>query len=228
MIIKKILRLLTLRIKYIKNEVVLNSYSIGKNVDIGNGSSISFGCILNNNIHIGKGCKLASNVVIGGGYLSDYVSVNRNTIIDFAHIGNFVSIGPNCHIGPGNHAIEYISSSQRLYAKNNILGIDSQFNPYTKECTIGNDVWIGSNVIILQGVHIGNGAVVGAGSVVTHNVPDYAIVVGNPAKILKMRFDKKRIKYLITTDLFGSEYARNTKIIKQLILEGSEWQCPQE
>ena len=53
--------------------------------------------------------------------------------------------------------------------------------------TIGNDVWIGMRSIIMPGVKIGNGAVIGAGAIVTKNVPDYAIVGGVPAKIIKYR-----------------------------------------
>jgi acetyltransferase-like isoleucine patch superfamily enzyme len=54
---------------------------------------------------------------------------------------------------------------------------------------IGDDVWIGANVTILKGIRIGSGAVVGAGSVVTRDVPDLAIVVGNPARIIRYRND---------------------------------------
>ncbi len=53
--------------------------------------------------------------------------------------------------------------------------------------TISDDVWIGRNAVVLPGVTIGRGAIVGAGAVVTHSVPDYAIVAGVPAKILRFR-----------------------------------------
>lgn len=62
---------------------------------------------------------------------------------------------------------------------------------------IGNDVWIGADAIIMSGVRIGDGAVVGAGAVVTRDVPPYAIVAGNPARIVKMRFDEKTIGRLL-------------------------------
>lgn len=62
--------------------------------------------------------------------------------------------------------------------------------------TIGNDVWIGANVVILPGVHIGNGAVLAAGTVVTRNVPAYAIVGGVPSKVIRYRFEKSDIKKL--------------------------------
>jgi serine acetyltransferase len=62
--------------------------------------------------------------------------------------------------------------------------------------TIENDVWIGSKSTIMSGVKIHNGAVVGANSVVTKDVPPYAIVAGNPAQIIKFRFDVDQIQAL--------------------------------
>lgn len=68
---------------------------------------------------------------------------------------------------------------------NHDFNIETRANMTPKRVKIGNNVWIGSNVTILPGVEIGEGAVVGAGSVVTKNVPQYSIVAGNPAKIIK-------------------------------------------
>ena len=62
---------------------------------------------------------------------------------------------------------------------------------------VGNDVWIGRNVTILGGVKVGNGAVIGTGAVVTKNIPPYAIAVGNPAQVIKYRFDEETIKKLL-------------------------------
>jgi acetyltransferase-like isoleucine patch superfamily enzyme len=62
---------------------------------------------------------------------------------------------------------------------------------------VANDVWIGFGATILSGVHIGNGAVIGARAVVSKNVPPYAIVAGNPAKIVKYRFNTKVIDRLL-------------------------------
>lgn len=68
--------------------------------------------------------------------------------------------------------------------------------PLKGDTVIGNDVWIGQNAVILPGVHIGDGAIIGANSVVGKNVEPYTIVVGNPAKVLRKRFDDELIGLL--------------------------------
>ena len=69
--------------------------------------------------------------------------------------------------------------------------------PLKGDTVIGNDVWIGQNATILPGVHIGDGAIVGANSVVGSDVPPYTIVVGNPAEVLRKRFDDEMIELLL-------------------------------
>ena len=69
--------------------------------------------------------------------------------------------------------------------------------PLKGDTVIGNDVWIGQNAVILPGVQIGNGAIIGANSVVGSHVDDYTIVVGNPAKVLRKRFDDEMIALLL-------------------------------
>lgn len=68
--------------------------------------------------------------------------------------------------------------------------------PFKGDTVIGNDVWIGQNAVILPGVHIGNGAIIGANSVVGSNVEPYTVVVGNPAKPIRKRFDGELIDLL--------------------------------
>ena len=90
-------------------------------------------------------------------------------------IGNDVMMGPEVTILTHNHITSDTKIPMRLQG-------------YTEApVVIGNDVWIGTRVIILPGVKIGNGAVIAAGAVVTKNVPDFAIVGGVPAKIIKYR-----------------------------------------
>ena len=69
--------------------------------------------------------------------------------------------------------------------------------PFKGNTVIGNDVWLGQNAVILPGVHIGDGAIIGANSIVGSDVEPYTIVVGNPAKELRKRFDKELIDMLL-------------------------------
>ncbi|UVK41668.1 CatB-related O-acetyltransferase [Mesorhizobium sp. AR10] len=77
---------------------------------------------------------------------------------------------------------------------------------------IGNDVWIGSRAIILPGVDIGHGAVIGAGAVVARDVPPYAVVVGNPARIVRYRFAEETISILLAIRWWGWD---DDKIIRE-------------
>ncbi len=91
-------------------------------------------------------------------------------------IGEDVMMGPRCVIYTQNHSFDRLD-----------IPMDKQGMQEEKPVYVGNDVWIGGGVTILPGVKIGNGAILGACAVVTKDVPDYAIVGGNPAKILKYR-----------------------------------------
>ena len=76
--------------------------------------------------------------------------------------------------------------------------VDDQIDQKTTPLFIGNDVWVGENVKILKKVdYIGHGSVIGAGSIVTKNVPDYAIVAGNPATFIRSRFNENVIQSLL-------------------------------
>lgn len=69
--------------------------------------------------------------------------------------------------------------------------------PFKGDTIVGNDVWIGQDVTVMPGIHIGDGAIIAAKSVVTKDVPPYHIVGGNPAKIIRKRFDESLIQYLL-------------------------------
>lgn len=74
---------------------------------------------------------------------------------------------------------------------------DATDMPFKGDTVIGNDVWIGQNAVILPGVHIGDGAIIGANSIVGSDVDPYTIVVGNPAKPVRKRFDAELIELLL-------------------------------
>jgi acetyltransferase-like isoleucine patch superfamily enzyme len=106
------------------------------------------------------------------------VFLNHYAVIDCHDdiaIGDEVMIGPHAYVCDFDHDIHLGS------------GATVDRRSVTKPVRIGDHVWIGAHVVILKGVTIGEGAVVAAGSVVTHDVPACAVVVGNPARVLKMR-----------------------------------------
>ncbi len=112
-------------------------------------------------------------------------------------MGAFCSIAPGVQVFlGGGHRMEWVTTypfSSLWESGKHISG-----HPTTKgDVIIGNDVWIGMESIIMSGVNIGDGAVIGARSVVTKNVDPYTIVAGNPAKIIRKRFDEETISRLL-------------------------------
>ena len=105
--------------------------------------------------------------------------IGCNTIISSTtgiSIGNSVLIAGNCYIGGGRYISDRLDipmMEQGVYSKGPVV--------------IGDDVWLGAGAIVLDGVRIGKGCIVGAGAVVTKDLPDYAVAVGVPAKVTKMR-----------------------------------------
>ena len=115
-------------------------------------------------------------------------------------VGKFCSIADNVTLFlGGNHQVDWISTYPfPAFADKfpDAVGI-KDYASSKGNIVIGNDVWIGSNVTILSGVTIGDGACIGAFALVTKDVPSYAIVGGNPAKIIRYRFDEKKIEALL-------------------------------
>jgi len=139
---------------------------------------------LGHNIYLAKNVSLRENVRI-----DDYSYCSQNTIIfSKSSVGKFCSIGYNVQIGVPEHPLNFFSTSPTIYRQSKL----SKYCDWAQDdinipVRIENDVWIGSNAIILQGVNIGNGAIVAAGAVVTKDVPPYAVVGGVPAKLIKWR-----------------------------------------
>lgn len=155
-----------------------------------------------------KGCKIGRYTYGYEGLLNDYPLA--------VSIGRYCSINPTSRIW-NNHPMSCITTHPILdypifygweayearekyvhkYGKhfNNAAFEDSPIRD-NREITIGNDVWIGANAILLPGVNIGDGAVIAAGAVVTKDVEPYAIVGGVPARVIKYRYTKENIKLL--------------------------------
>lgn len=82
---------------------------------------------------------------------------------------------------------------------------------------VGNDVWFGQNVTVMPGVHIGDGAIIGANSVVASDIPPYAVAVGNPARVVKKRFDDETISKLLDLKWWDWDIEKISDNIEKLI-----------
>ncbi len=137
---------------------------------------------------MGKKVYIMGSCMIGspsGIEIGDHVCINHHTTISgigSLKLGSFIMIGPNCNILTSNH------------------GFKSWHNPMMFQevssgaVEIGDDVWIGANVVVLPNVKIGRGAIIGANAVVADDIPAFAIAGGVPAKIIRYRFSEEEIR----------------------------------
>lgn len=158
-----------------KNGVLLSGFSRGlQNVVFEGKNAVPDLCNFSGKIKIGYATTLGYNNFLHG----DIV------------VGKYCQIGANVAIHTTNHPTAYLST----YINKNLFNGELKELKEAKKVIVGNDVWMGHNVIIVGNVTIGNGAVLAAGSVVTKDVPPYTIVAGVPAKPIKKRFSDKIIQ----------------------------------
>jgi acetyltransferase-like isoleucine patch superfamily enzyme len=137
----------------------------GTAITLGDGSLISLGCVVQaktNPIIMGEHCDIGAYTIL--------------TSIGGIVLGDSVLIAGNCYIGGGRYHLENPDIpivKQGMYSRGPVI--------------IGDGSWIGASVTILDGVTIGKGCVIGAGAVVTKDIPDYAVAVGSPAKVVRYR-----------------------------------------
>lgn len=124
-------------------------------------------------------CDYGKNIEVGDNFFANY----NLTILDVGKviIGDNVQCAPNVSIYTAGHPIHPQSRNSGY--------------EYGIEVTIGDNVWVGGNVVINAGVHIGNNVVIGSGSVVTKDIPDNVVAVGNPCRVIKKITDDDRKYY---------------------------------
>lgn len=151
--------------------------------------------------NFGKRVTLYNNIQLHHCSIGDFTYISDRSLFAYTTIGKFCSIAPGVMCGMGNHPVnKYVSTHPMFYSANHLAQISLADKSYYSEyepVEVGNDVWIGANAIIKGGVKIGDGAIVGAGAVVTKDIPPFAIVGGVPARVIKYRFDKAEIDYLL-------------------------------
>jgi len=154
-------------------QIVYRRYAVRANVSLGRRVHLGLGTVLwaprglrvADDVYIGKGCTIECDGSIGTGVL----------------IGNRVGL-----VGRRDHDMHAIGTSIRLAP-----WVGDPGGPSNDPVTIGDDVWIGYGAIVVSGVSVGRGAVIAAGAVVTRDVPEYAIVGGNTAKVIGFRFSEE-------------------------------------
>ena len=146
------------------------------------------------------------NIIVGEfTYIADsefesHVTHHYDFIGDKLIIGKFCQIAASVEfiMNGANHQMNCVSTFPFYTLKGWKMKPPDIFDlPIKGDTIIGNDVWIGQNAVILPGVRIGDGVIVGANSVVGKNIEPYAIVIGNPAKVLRKRFDDELIKLML-------------------------------
>ena len=186
---------------------------ISKQVDISKSSKVS-GSKLSYYVRV------KDYVEIRNSRIGKYTSISQFSIINKAKIGKFCSIGHGAYIGLWEHDTDVSTHPFYLYPHNGAFV--KEYKDYKKDLIktkIGNDVWIGAGAIVLKGINIGDGAIVGAGSIVTKDVMPYTVVVGNPAKYLKNRFNQKDINWLLKSKWWNLSRKDLKKIINKNAFE---------
>ena len=166
--------------------------------NVGIGTRIRSHCLLKGdslkNVKIGSGCYIDTNNVI---------ECSARLVKSGKTVSPKLTIGNGCNFGEYNHitAVNRIVIGDNLLTGRFVLITDNshglfemvELNKHPShrqvvskgEVVIGDNVWLGDKVSILPGVHIGDGCIIGANSVVTHDVPNFSIAAGNPAKVIK-------------------------------------------
>ena len=134
--------------------------------------------------------------------IGDHTYLQQNAAVMNAEIGKFCSIAGGAFVGLPQHALDNVSSHPAFYLRNTPLAktyATSDLFQVSRRTFLGHDVWVGQNALIMGGVRVGTGAVIGCAAVVTKDVPDYAIVVGSPARVIRFRFSEETIRRLLAT-----------------------------
>ena len=176
------------------------------------GNRIGKKCYIARNVRLTNALLEGANKVWNGSVITNSdigygTYIGKNAKIDMCKIGRYCSIANDFQIAIGNHPTSTWVSTHpaffSVYGQAGIIYTDRQryeeikyVNDSDKAVIIGSDVWIGQRVTVLNGIKIGNGSIIAAGAVVVDDTPDYSIVGGIPARVIKYRFTDEEIEFL--------------------------------
>jgi len=170
--------------------------------------------MIDDRITVGDHTYGANNIIIG--------SWGNDADIKIT-IGKYCSIADDIIIFiSGEHQTNWITTFPFSVLNGKYQNYIKNIKPSKGNITIGNDVWICAGVKILSGITIGDGAVLGAYSVITKDVPPYAIVGGNPAKIIRYRFDEESINKLLLIKWWNKEPEEIDRLMPYLLSDNVE------
>lgn len=166
--------------------------------------AVSHHSLIGHHIFVGR-----SSLIDAMSSVDSYTYIGDRCCVTRARIGRYVSIGNNVSIGPGEHGLDKLSTSSQFY--------ESAYDELTEgDCIIEGDAWIGVDVIVLRGVRVGFGAVVAANAVVTKDVPDYAVVAGVPARVIKFRFEEGMRNKLLASKWWINDLQEAKQLLGEL------------
>lgn len=166
----------------------------------------------------------APNIIVGDyTYYDDFETVEnfkKNVKYHFDFTGDKLIIGKFCQIASGvefimnggNHLVDAVSTFPfSIFGNGWESAMEGKTFPNKGNTEIGNDVWIGYRSLIMPGIRIGDGAIIATASVVTKDIPPYSISGGNPAQLIRMRFDEKTIEKLLQIKWWDWDTEKITK-----------------
>lgn len=190
---------------------------LAKRMGIKSNSIIYRNCNLNYNTKLEGHNVIYSNVNIVNSMIGYGSYIAADSTLKFTKIGKYCSIGPNVQVVAGRHpSRNFVSTHPSFFSTNKQAGFTYVDETIFKEvqytvndqkyyASIGNDVWIGANVVILDGVTIGDGVIVAAGAVVKGDLEPYYIYGGVPARKIGERFPEKEREYLLKLEWWNFE-----------------------
>lgn len=210
--------------RWLKTERKRKTLKKGKGCEIDGRSCVNFSnCVFEGHNQIGKFTILNHCMLGYASYVAESSMLENTLIGKFSAIGSYVRIISGRHPSRGFvsiHPAFYSTSKQAgfTYVNENkyeeFKYVDVENKWYVK---IGSDVWIGNGVSIMEGVTIADGTIIGAGAVVVKDTNPYSIVGGNPAKVIRYRFDKDDIDFLMTIKWWDWDIERVKKYAENFI-----------